>query len=43
MQRRLTELSAQMAPPLLIMEAVRLTYYVPPISADPGVVFSGGD
>jgi arylsulfatase A-like enzyme len=43
MQRRLTELSALMAPPLLIMEAVRLTFYVPPVSADPGVVFSGGD
>lgn len=43
MQNRLTELAAQMAPPLLLLEAVRLTYYVPPVSADPAVVLSGGD
>lgn len=43
LQHRLTELAAQMAPPLLLMEAVRLTYFVPPISADPSVVLSGGD
>lgn len=43
MKARLTELAGQMAPPLLVMEAVRLTFYVPPVSADPAVVFSGGD
>lgn len=43
LQHRLTELAAQMAPPLLLMEAVRLTYFVPPVSADPSVVLSGGD
>lgn len=43
MQKRLTELAGQMAPPLLLMEAVRLTFYVPPVSADPAVIFSGGD
>ena len=43
MKTRLTELAGQMAPPLLVMEAVRLTFYVPPVSADPTVVFSGGD
>lgn len=43
MQARLTELSSQMAPPLLIMEAVKLTFYAPPVSVDPAVVLSGGD
>lgn len=43
LQARLTELSAQMAPPLLIMEAIKLTFYAPPVSADPAVVLSGGD
>lgn len=43
MQTRMTELASQMAPPLLLMEAIRLTYYVPPVSADPAVILSGGD
>lgn len=30
LQRRITELSRQMAPPLLMAEAVKLTYYTPP-------------
>jgi arylsulfatase A-like enzyme len=43
MQARLTELATQMAPPLLIMEAIKLTFYAPPVTADPAAVFSGGD
>lgn len=43
LQSRLTELASEMAPPLLLMEAVRLTFYAPPVSADPSVVLSGGD
>ena len=43
MQARLTELASQMAPPLLLMEAIRLTFYAPPVTADPAVVLSGGD
>jgi arylsulfatase A-like enzyme len=42
-QERLTEFSTQMAPPLLIMEAVKLTFYAPPVTADPSAVLSGGD
>lgn len=42
-QARLTELSAEMAPPLLIMEAIKLTFYAPPVTADPLAVLSGGD
>jgi arylsulfatase A-like enzyme len=42
-QSRLTEFATQMAPPLLIMEAVKLTFYVPPVTADPAAVLSGGD
>lgn len=42
-QERLTELSTQMAPPLLLMEAVKLTFYAPPVTADPSAVLSGGD
>jgi arylsulfatase A-like enzyme len=43
LQMRISELAAQMAPPLLIMEAVRLTFYAPPVTADPAVLFSLGD
>jgi arylsulfatase A-like enzyme len=42
-QARLTELATQMAPPLLLMEAVKLTFYAPPVTADPSAVLSGGD
>lgn len=42
-QARLTEFATQMAPPLLVMEAVKLTFYVPPVTADPASVLSGGD
>ncbi len=43
MQARITELASQMAPPLLILEAVRLTFYVPPVTPDVSVLFSLGD
>ena len=42
-QSRLTEFATQMAPPLLLMEAVKLTFYAPPLTADPAAVLSGGD
>ena len=42
-QTRLTEFAKQMAPPLLLLEAVKLTFYVPPVTADPSAVMSGGD
>jgi hypothetical protein len=42
-QERLTEFAIQMAPPLLLMEAVKLTFYAPPVTADPAAVVSGGD
>jgi arylsulfatase A-like enzyme len=40
---RIEELAADMAPPLLLMEAVRLTFYAPPVTGDPSVLFSLGD
>lgn len=43
MQARLTELASQMAPPLLLMEAIKLTFYAPPVTTDPSAVLSGGD
>jgi hypothetical protein len=43
LKARVEELAADMAPPLLMMEAVRLTFYVPPVTADPSVLFSLGD
>ena len=43
LQARITELAGQMAPPMLIMEAVRLTFYAPPVTADPSVLFGLGD
>lgn len=43
LQARITELAGQMAPPMLIMEAIRLTFYVPPVTADPSALFSLGD
>jgi arylsulfatase A-like enzyme len=42
-QARLTELATEMAPPLLLMEAVKLTFYAPPVTADPSAILSGGD
>ena len=42
-QARISELAREMAPPLLLMEPVRLTFHVPPTIADPSVLFSQGD
>ena len=39
----IVELSTQMAPPRLIMEAIRLTFYAPPVTGDPSVLFGQGD
>jgi arylsulfatase A-like enzyme len=43
LQVRITELAGEMAPPLLLMEAVRLTFFVAPITPDPSTLFSLGD
>lgn len=43
LQDRITALAGQMKPPLLVMEAVRLTFFVPPVTADPSVLFGLGD
>ena len=43
LQARIDELAREMTPPLLLMEAVRLTFYAPPTIADPSVLFSQGD
>ena len=43
LQDRITELAAQMAPPLLLMDAVRLTYFAPPVMPDTSEMFSIGD
>ncbi len=43
LQARIVELATQMAPPQLIMEAIRLTFYAPPVSGDPSVLFGQGD
>lgn len=37
---RILELSKEMAPPLLIMEAIRLTFGAPPVAADPSSMFN---
>jgi arylsulfatase A-like enzyme len=43
LQARIAELAREMAPPQLLMEAVRLTFFAPPVTADPSVLFSLGD
>jgi len=43
LKARMEELAGEMAPPLLLMEAVRLTFYAPPVTGDPSVLFSIGD
>jgi arylsulfatase A-like enzyme len=40
LQERLVALSREMKPPLLIMEAIRLTFGAPPVSADPSSMFN---
>ncbi|CAH1691511.1 Sulfatase [Hyphomicrobiales bacterium] len=43
LKARIEELATDMAPPLLLMEAVRLTFHAPPVVTDPTVLFSLGD
>jgi arylsulfatase A-like enzyme len=43
MQARIVQLATEMAPPQLIMEAIRLTFYAPPVSGDPSVLLNQGD
>jgi arylsulfatase A-like enzyme len=43
LQGRITELAGEMAPPLLLIEAVRLTFFAPPTIPDPATLFSLGD
>jgi arylsulfatase A-like enzyme len=43
LQARITELAREMAPPLLFMEAVRLTFFTPPVMPDPSDIFNIGD
>lgn len=43
LQSKVIALASQMAPPLLVMEAIRLTFYVPPVTGDPAVLFNQGD
>ena len=43
LQARITTLATEMAPPLLFMEAVRLTFFAPPVMADASQMFNLGD
>ncbi|RWC53357.1 MAG: sulfatase, partial [Mesorhizobium sp.] len=43
LQGRITELASEMVPPQLLMDAVRLIYFAPPVMADPATLFSLGD
>jgi len=43
LQGRIDELAAEMAPPLLFMEAVRLTFFTPPVMPDASEMFNIGD
>lgn len=43
LQDRITELAAEMAPPLLLMDMLRLAVSTPMVSADPSVLFNQGD
>jgi arylsulfatase A-like enzyme len=43
LQDRITELATEMAPPLLLMDAVRLTFFAPMVSGDPSALFNQGD
>lgn len=43
LQARITELATEMAQPLLLREAIRLTFFVPPEELDPELLFSLGD
>ncbi|TIU17242.1 MAG: hypothetical protein E5W20_03925 [Mesorhizobium sp.] len=37
---KIVDIAKQMAPPLLIGEAIKLTFGAPPISADPATAFN---
>ena len=39
----IVDLASAIAAPLLVMEAVKLTFYIPPISGDPSVLLNQGD
>lgn len=43
LQGRIVELAGEMPPPLLSLEAIRLTFVVPAISPDPAAPFAVGD
>ena len=43
LQDWITSLAGEMDQPLLLMDAARLTFYAPPIVADPSTLFSLGD
>lgn len=40
LQERIVALSKEMTPPLLIMEAIKLTFGAPPVAADPSSMFN---
>lgn len=40
MKAEVVKLASEMAPPLLMMEAIKLTFGAPPISADPSTMFN---
>jgi arylsulfatase A-like enzyme len=43
LQASIVKLAEQMAPPLLLMEAIRLTFGTPPVFPDPAAAFNAGD
>jgi len=43
LQARISELAGEMAQPLLLMEAVRLTFFSPPVMPDTSQMFNIGD
>jgi hypothetical protein len=40
LQERILALAKEMSPPLLVMEAIRLTFGAPPVAADPSSMFN---
>jgi len=40
LQARIVDLSKEMTPPLLVMEAIKLTFGTPPVAADPSSMFN---
>ena len=43
LQDWISQFAGEMAPPLLILDAVRLIFQAPPVAADPATLFSLGD